>query len=133
MTRRTALALCAGSVAARGDITYRPYSRVLPDYLTRLAAEAKSVRDAALSKLTSPEAVQQRQTWVRQTFWQLVGGRPEISPLNVRTVGSFDRDKYRVEKLVYESQPGLHIPANLYIPKNHQPPFPVCCSKWGMR
>ena len=48
---------------------------------------------------------------------------PERSNLDLRTVGGFDRASYRVEKLVYESQPGLHIPANLYIPKNHQPPF----------
>ena len=32
---------------------------------------------------------------------------PERTPLNPRTVGSFDRAGYRLEKVVYESQPGL--------------------------
>ena len=42
---------------------------------------------------------------------------PERTPLNARTTGSFEREGYRVEKVIYESQPGLFISANVYIPK----------------
>ena len=42
----------------------------------------------------------------------------ERSPLNVRITGTIQRDGYRIEKLYYESLPGLYVPANLYIPDN---------------
>src|SRR5213079_2869036 len=38
------------------------------------------------------------------------------TPLNTRVTGGFERPGYRLEKLVYESRPGMQIPANLYIP-----------------
>ena len=41
------------------------------------------------------------------------GPRP---PLNVKIVGTIRQPGYRIEKLYYESLPGLYVPANLYIP-----------------
>jgi dienelactone hydrolase len=125
MTRRELLAL------ALAPGRYRDYSRCLPDYLRRLAAEAYQRRNAALARLTTPEAVRERQRWVRETFWNLVGGQPERTPLNARTVGSFERPGYRVEKVVYESVPEFHIPANLYIPAGGRGPFPGVLFQMG--
>lgn len=45
----------------------------------------------------------------------LTGNRP---PLNVKITGTIQMDGYRIEKLYYESLPGLYVPANLYIPDN---------------
>ena len=56
---------------------YRDYSRCLPDYLRALAEEAYERRNRELARLTTPEAVQARQRWARDTFWKLVGGQPE--------------------------------------------------------
>ncbi len=112
-------------------ILYPDYSRCLPDFLGRLAEEAYKRRNEALAKLTTPAAIRERQQWVRRTFWQLTGGEPERTPLNLRTVGEFDRAAYKVEKLIYESRPGLHIPANLYLPKNGQPPYPGVLFQMG--
>jgi len=39
-------------------------------------------------------------------------------PLNVKITGTIQMDGYRIEKLYYESLPGLYVPANLYIPDN---------------
>ncbi|HSL86404.1 MAG TPA: alpha/beta hydrolase family protein, partial [Bacteroidales bacterium] len=52
----------------------------------------------------------------------LTGERP---PLNVRVTGTIQRDGYRIEKLYYESLPGLYVPANLYIPDNIKEPVPA--------
>lgn len=112
-------------------VAYRHYSRCLPEFLARLARRAYELRNREIARLTSPEAIRERQAWVRRTFWELVGGRPEPSPLNTRVVGAFERPNYRVEKLVYESQPGLFIPANLYIPKRGRPPFPGVLFQMG--
>jgi dienelactone hydrolase len=131
VTRRTALAIAAGAFAARAEIRYRQYSRCFPDYLSRLAKEAYDRRNFAIAKLTSASAINERQRWVRETFWKLTGGVPDKSNLNLRVTGAFERPAYKVEKLIYESQPGLHIPANLYLPKNHKPPFPGVLFQMG--
>jgi len=110
---------------------FHRYPRCLPDYLSRLARRAVEKRNAELAKLVSPTAIETRQKWVRSTLWKLIGGMPERTPLNPRTVSSFDRDSYKVEKVIYESRPGLFIPANLYLPKKGSGPFPAVLFQSG--
>ena len=127
LSRRDLLALALAPPPT--EIRYRDYSRVLPGYLSRLAAEAYTRRLAALA--ATP--LERRQKWARETFWSLTGGPPpERTPLNVRTTGSLERAAYRVEKLIYESRPGFHVPANLYIPtKQGSAPFPGVLFQMG--
>ena len=110
---------------------YRDYSRCFPDYLHDLAREAFDRRSAEIAKLTSPAAIAKRQQWVRESFWQLAGGKPERTPLRPRTLGSFDRPSYRLEKVVYESRPELYVTANLYIPTAGKPPYPGVLFQMG--
>jgi len=145
MTRRHFVSLpTAGALAARQaeglshgaqerfpGTAYRDYSRCLPDYLRMLARQAYERRNRELARLTTPQAVRMRQEWARKTFWQLVGGMPERTPLNARTTGAFERPGYRLEKIVYESRPNFHIPANLYIPSQGRPPFPGVLFQMG--
>ena len=105
-------------------VKYRDYSRMLPDFLRRHAEAAYKKRNAALAALTTRASIAARRQWVRQTFWKLAGGELERTPLNARVTGSFERKRYRVEKVVYESRPNFHVPANLYIPLDAQPPYP---------
>ena len=53
------------------------------------------------------------------------------SPLNVKKVGTIQMDGYRIEKLYYESLPGLYVPANLYIPDNITKPVPAILYQCG--
>ncbi len=110
---------------------YRDYSRCLPDFLAGLARQAAERRDQAIASLTNAQAIAQRQQWVTRTFWDLVGGMPERTPLNTRTMGAFERQGYRVEKLVYESQPRMLVSANLYIPTTGKPPYPGVLFQMG--
>ena len=139
-SRREVLAMAAvGAVLRRRaeaqqgapSIMYRDYSRCLPDYLRDLAERAYQSRNRAISSLTTPAAIRKRQQWVTETFWSLIGGMPDRTPLNARTVGSFERPKYRVEKVVYESQPNFHISGTLYIPTVGRPPFPGVLYQMG--
>jgi cephalosporin-C deacetylase-like acetyl esterase len=125
MTRRQLLGTPLLLPALRAQIRYREYARCLPDYMTALAADAYKRRNDRLAKLTTPAAVRDYQSWARRTFLQLAGDLPERTPLNTRTVGSFERPHWRVEKLVYESRPGLFVTANLYIPKTGSGPYPA--------
>ncbi len=140
MNRREILVLAAMGTLLRGNafgqqgapsIIYRDYSRCLPDYLRDLAERAYQLRNRAISSLTTPAAIRERQRWVTETFWRLVGGMPERTPLNARTVGTFERPGYRVEKVVYESQPNFHISGTLYIPTVGRPPFPGVLYQMG--
>jgi dienelactone hydrolase len=110
---------------------YRDYSKCLPEYLSGLAREAYRKRNRELSLLTNQAAIRQRQAWVRETLWKLVGGQPERTPLNAKVTGQFDRDGYRLEKVIYEGQPGAFISANLYIPAGHKPPYPGVLFQMG--
>jgi hypothetical protein len=95
------------ATASYPGVAYRDYSRCLPDFLDELAAHAYEARNQKIAALTTPAGVRQYQQWSRETFWKLVGGAPERTPLNVRSVGGFKREHYRVEKLLYESQLNL--------------------------
>ncbi len=121
----------AGAQQGAPAIIYRDYSRCLPDYLRDLAERAYQSRNRAIASLTTPAAIRERQRWTTETFWTLVGGMPERTPLHARTVGSFERPKYRVEKVVYESQPDFHISGTLYIPTVGRPPYPGVLYQMG--
>ena len=132
ITRRQAillpLSLCAQTRFP--GVAYRDYTRCLPDYLGRLAADARARRLQSFAGLTSAAAVQARQKWARRTLVNLIGPLPEKTPLNVRATGSLTRDGYRVEKVVYESRPGFPVSANVYIPSG-TPPFPGVLFQMG--
>ena len=135
-TRRRLILSGLGALAIRAQtphaqIRYRDYSRCLPDYLGRLARAAFERRNAALAKLKSPGDVRARQHWARETFWGLAGGRPEVTALNPRTTGSFERPGYRLEKVVYESRPGVYVTANLYLPNTGDSPHPGVLFQMG--
>src|ERR671911_634008 len=117
MTRRQLLGTPFLLPALRAQVRYREYARCLPDYLTTLAADAYERRNARLAQLTTPAAIREYQSWARRTFLQLAGDSPQRTPLNLRNVGTLDRPAYRIQKLVYESRPGLVVTANLYVPK----------------
>ncbi len=43
------------------------------------------------------------------------------TPLNARTVRTIDADGYRIECVIFESQPNHHVTANLYLPDSSVP------------
>jgi dienelactone hydrolase len=56
---------------------------------------------------------------------------PERTCLNARTVGTVDRKDFKIEKVVFESQPGFLVDALLYIPINVKLPAPGVLSTIG--
>ncbi len=49
---------------------------------------------------------------------------PDRTPLNPQLVGTLQGKGYRVEKIIFESRPGFHVTANLYLPES-PPPWPA--------
>lgn len=60
----------------------------------------------------------------REFFLRHIGGLPKSTPLNTRVVGTLEGKGYRVEKIIFESRPGFHVTANLYLPAS-PPPWPA--------
>src|SRR5260370_771211 len=136
LSRRELLLLSMGAwrawpQSAYPGTAYRDYSRCLPDYLRKLAREAFERRNSEIAKLSTPAAIATRQRWVTEPFCQITGGKPERTPLRPRTLGSFERTGYRLEKVVYESRPELYVTANLYIPTTGKPPYPGVLFQMG--
>lgn len=56
---------------------------------------------------------------------------PERNPLNARITGTVERNDFRIEKIVFESQPGFLVNALLYVPKKSPLPAPAVLSTIG--
>lgn len=68
----------------------------------------------------SLEAWQTRRTWLRDQVRLAAGLVPEWprTPLNSKVFGKLVRDGYTVEKVYFESSPGIYVTGNLYRPEN---------------
>lgn len=136
MTRRqilmAAAAACARPLSAQlpASVDYHDYPACLPNYLRALVKTAYEKRNRSIAAATTKDGVRQRQRWAVETFWEVAGKPPERTPLNIRTTGAFDRPLYRVEKLLYESRPGIVISANMYVPAGRGP-FPAVLFHMG--
>jgi cephalosporin-C deacetylase-like acetyl esterase len=93
----------------------------LPKYFTAEARKYLGNRP----KLTTANDVKARGAQVRQQMLKNIGGLPERTPLNAKVVGVVDRPGYRIEKIIFESQPKFFVTANLYLPKNGTGPYPA--------
>lgn len=74
---------------------------------------------------------QQRQKWIRTTLMDMVGPFPERTPLKATIIKVINKEDYKVENLVYESQPGFYVTASLFIPtkqKGKKMPAIIYCS-----
>lgn len=99
--------------------------RMLPEYLDRIGLELLDERGRAVANLRTGSDVAARRAYVRERMLRAIGGLPERTPLNARVVGVIERDGYRVEKIIFESQPRFYVAANLYLPTSGRPPYPA--------
>ena len=96
---------------------------MLRDHLRPLVHAALDRRLQAYEALKTPEQIRDYQERLRAEFMESLGGFPERTPLRPRIVGRLEGDGFRAEKLIYESRPGFHVTAVLYLPEA-EPPYP---------
>jgi len=97
----------------------------LSRHLLAQAEKQWNERRSRVSTLSTITEVRARQKFIREWMTRAVGGFPEKTPLNARITGGFARDGYRVEHLVFESQPQFYVTANVYVPAGARAPFPA--------
>lgn len=62
-------------------------------------------------------------------YQRMLGVFPERSDLKARVTGRLDRERYAIEKVIFETQPGLLVTANVYVPRapGKRPAVLVAC------
>jgi cephalosporin-C deacetylase-like acetyl esterase len=98
--------------------------RVLPDSLDKAALQLLADRERRVAQLSTREEILGRQRFIREKIFQSIGGLPERTPLNPKVTGTLKRNGYRIEKIIFESQPTFYVTANLYLPETGRPPYP---------
>lgn len=86
------------------------------DYFLDRVKEERDKRKRALSSLDSPEAALRYRKRVRVAIKEAFGPFPAKTPLNTEVKGEIKRPGFRLEKLIFESRPGVQVTANLYLP-----------------
>jgi dienelactone hydrolase len=93
--------------------------RITP-FLTRQIERAwafDDARQARFARVRSEADLVALQDELRKKVLDVVGGLPEEkTPLNARVAGTVEAYGYRIDKLVFESLPGIHVTALLYVP-----------------
>jgi cephalosporin-C deacetylase-like acetyl esterase len=102
-----------------------------PNAIAKNMNQAANSRKALLARIQSKQQIADRSATVRAQLWDILGGRPEETSLNPRTVGEVNRTGYRIEKLIFESMPGVYVTANLYLPTTGKPPYPAIITPLG--
>jgi len=97
--------------------------RMLYDWLAVEVGEALDRRLERVEGLFEDAEVEAYQIEMREFFVSSLGGFPDRSPLEARTVGVVEGEGYRIERVLYHSQPGFPVSANLYLPEG-EGPFP---------
>jgi len=110
-----------------GEKTFAPKEMVFQWMLPQVvAAEAKWRADYEARK--TPEEIAEYQARMKKNFIDAIGGFPERTPLNAKITGkipgNIEGQSFTIEKVLFESQPGLYVTANLYLPDETKYPKP---------
>jgi dienelactone hydrolase len=84
--------------------------------LDELAARQTAARRAEIARIHTRAEAKARQEKVRATMLRLLGPLPERTPLNPQMLGETQLDGFRIQKVLFDSQPGFHVTALLFLP-----------------
>lgn len=98
-------------------IHYSDASNALYHHITGQAYGLLDRRAEKISKLHTLSGWQDRQDEIRSKLTEIIGPFPEKTPLNAEVVRTVEKDTYRVEHIIYESQPDFYVTSSLFIPE----------------
>ena len=99
-----------------------PYLR----YQTEQAWKQDNQRQAAWAGIHTEEELLQTQEELRKKLLQMIGGLPEKkTDLHPQITGKMEMDGFSIEKLIFESLPGVYVTALVYIPSDHSTKSPA--------
>ena len=111
---------------------YTDAPNALYHHLAKQAYQQLDKRTESIAGLSTLADWQERQKWIRETLQNIAGPFPEKTPLKPRVLRVLDKGTYRVEHIVFESQPGFYVTSSLFIPKSlkkkDKAPVVIYCS-----
>lgn len=71
-----------------------------------------------------------RQEAIRMILMEAAGPFPEKTPLHAQITGIVEKERFRIEHIVFESRPGFHVTSSLFIPSDliRKAPAIILCS-----
>src|SRR5437867_7587164 len=111
-----------GSALAQSDAGAR--QEMDCDYLKKAAA---GISSQCLSDVRDMADWKARRALLRRRLMYMLGldPVPKRTPLHVRITGTLERPNYRIEKVVFQSLPGLYVTGNFYVPRHASGPHPT--------
>ena len=85
----------------------------------QLRAVARGISERCLVDVSSLKDWESKRGELRRQLMEMLGlgAVKERTSLNARVVGKLEREAYRIEKVVFESLPGLYVTGNFYLPR----------------
>ena len=77
---------------------------------------ADTLADDAWLAIKTPAELKAHQRALHAGMTAAVGGFPQRSPLNAKVLRKHVKDGYTIEEVVFESYPGIHVTALLFLP-----------------
>src|SRR2546423_1302494 len=110
---------------ASGLEQFQNIRRMLPSYLDNIGLRMLEERKHRAEHLATIEDVNRRRTYLREQMLEDLAAFPARTPLNARVSGVLERRGFRIEKIIFDSQPPFYVTANLYLPTTGRPPYPA--------
>ncbi len=98
--------------------------RMIADYLH---LETLNISQSSLLDIVSKEDWTSKKDLYRQQLFEMLSldPMPARTELNATITGTLDQPDFTVEKLHFQSRPGLYVSANVYVPKRANTPSPA--------
>ncbi|MEI6050296.1 MAG: acetylxylan esterase [Bacteroidota bacterium] len=113
-------------------LQYTDAPNSLYHHIVNQAYDLLEQRNLEIARMKSLSDWRQRQKWISATLLDIIGPFPEKTPLNAKITRIVEKDSFRVEHIVYESQPGFYVTSSMFIPKglkkNSKSPVVIYCS-----
>jgi dienelactone hydrolase len=129
LVRRTLAVVLLASAAAASGAAPAPAAataadRALEDYFR---TETDALSASCLADIKSAADWTTRRAEYRRQLFEMLGlwPLPERTELKPAVTGRIEREGFAVEKLHFQSLPGLYVTANLYLPKPQARPAPA--------
>jgi len=106
---------------------YYDVENQLPEYIRHMAEEKFRAEEARkLEAFKSKDSFLEYRRRIRRLFLEAIGGLPEEKcPLKPESTGIIEKEKYRIEKITYQSLPDFYVTTLLYVPKGFSKPMPA--------
>src|SRR5437867_6908367 len=96
-------------------------------FLNYLKETAAGISSRSLTRIQSLEAWREQRLVLRRQLLYMLGldPLPKRTPLNAQDTGKVNRPAYHIEKIVFQSLPGLYVTGSFYVPNRSSDPQPT--------